>query len=215
MDSLILTFNKKQMNLYKELLEKESVALNFDTKLTPIQEYSFDVLDIEVINIKTQMVKITKFKKQRAMFSEFSQEQIKVLIPIYYEVIRNINYSRKILQSEMISLSCLILSIDKLISDINKKYSAFLPYKAALYNRDEYSSQILKIDEEFKANIKIAENCKKSTLSYFDKMINLSDIISNFFDNSSKASDEPKFKNFNYADFFWSVDSFIEQLNNI
>ena len=52
------------MNLYKELLEKESVALNFDTKLTPIQEYSFDVLDIEVIKDETNEQNIT-LKKSR------------------------------------------------------------------------------------------------------------------------------------------------------
>ena len=63
MDSLILTFNKEQLSIYYELLEKKDLELNFDTALSPTQDYSLDVLDIEVLSILNEMTELIKFKK--------------------------------------------------------------------------------------------------------------------------------------------------------
>lgn len=213
MDSLILTFNKEQLSIYYELLEKKDLELNFDTALSPTQDYSLDVLDIEVLSILNEMTELIKFKKQKTMFSSsLTQEKLQEFIPIYYKVINNIWYHQRNVRNEIVILSCLICDVEKSIADINQRYANFLPYKAALYNRPGYVSRIKYTDKQFKANIEKANGCKKALLSYFDDLIKLCDIISDFFKKSSKASDEPKFKSFNTYDFFLSVDSFIEQL---
>ena len=104
---------------------------------------------------------------------------------------------------------------NKGIADINKKYSDFLPYKAALGNKDEYKEQIENLDEQFKLNIQLAKDHTLTLMQDVDKSIKICDIISDFFKKSSKATDEPKFKKFDAYDFFWSLEAFVEQIRTI
>ena len=148
MDSLILTFNKEPMHLYKELLQKENIDLNFNTHLEfdEISRYSFDEA---LSNIEKEATKLLNFKKNNVSFSpSLTADEIKLLIPIYYKVIRNIKQQKSEISSFSLILTQKIEESNKIIADINKRYSDFLPYKAALYNKDEYKEQIEKLQAE-------------------------------------------------------------------
>ena len=57
MDSLILSFNKKQMLLYKELLTKENIELNFDTDMPKVDKFYIICFD-EIISSMENEAKI-------------------------------------------------------------------------------------------------------------------------------------------------------------
>ena len=216
MDSLILTFNQKQLNLYNELLEKENINLNFDTTLPAIN--TFFVIDFDEVlsNIKTEADTLLKLNKHTLSFSpSFTQEEIKDLTPIYYNAIRQIKRHANVISSESYKLSFKLGEINSALANINKRYTYFLPYKAALYNREDYSLKIDEIDFQFKNSIQTLNNLKIEILSLFERSINITNIVNDFIQKSSKATDEPKFKKFDAYDFFWSLEAFIEQIRNI
>lgn len=216
MDELILTFSKEQLKLYNELSEKENIELDFDTELLPFDKPApCDFNDI-LAKIRAEADSLLKFRKQTSLLYVFlTQEEIKELIPFYYNAIKNIKRYSEIIGAESFKLSFKLGEINKIIADINKRYSNFLPYKAALSSREGYSSQIELIDKEFKSSINKANSTRKELLSLFERAEKLTDVVSNFVKRSSKATDEPKFKKFNAYDFFWSVEAFIEQIRNI
>ena len=214
MDSLILTFNQKQMAIYKELIAQENIDLNFDTDLN-IEKVNYDFDNI-ISEIEKEALELLKFKKNSVSFSAFlSVEEIKMFIPVYYKAIRNINNHKIKIGAKSWELSLKIEETNKIIADINQRYSDFLPYKAALYNREKYAFEIERLDAQFKSNIEKTSNYKKELLDYFNMVRKICDIISEFFSKSSKATDEPKFKKFDAYDFFWTLDAFLEQLKSI
>ena len=214
MDSLILTFNQKQMQIYKELISQENIDLNFNTDLH-IEKVNYDFDNI-ISDIEKEAIELLKFKKNSVSFSAFlTVEEIKMFIPIYYKAIRNINNHKIKIGANSWELSLKIEEINKIIANINQRYSDFLPYKAALYNREKYAFEIEKLDDQFKSSIEKANNYKKELLQYFNKASKICDIISEFFSKSSKATDEPKFNKFDAYDFFWTLDAFLEQLKSI
>ena len=216
MDSLILTFNPKQLNLYKELLHKEDIDLTFNTDILPIEKYSFDILNTQIVNIEMELTELLKFSKQETIFStSLTQDKTKELIPVYYKAISNIDLHLKDLIMETQNLSIKIEEAHKISLDISQRYSNFLPYKAALFHNPEYTSKIQKTDEEFKESIEKSKEYNQKLLSYFNSIIDLSDIISAFFEKTAQASDEPKFANFNTKKFFDAVYSLIEQMKAI
>ena len=212
MDSLILTFNKEQMKTYQELLNQDNIKFNFDTtiKIDEISKYNFD----EILSaIEKEALELLKFKKNTVSFTPFlSVDEIKEFIPFYYKAIRSIKQQKIKISSNSWMLARKVETANKSIADINKRYSYFLPYKAALGNKDEYKEQIENLDEQFKFNIQLAKNHALTLMQDVDKSIKICDIISDFFKKSSKATDEPKFKKFDAYDFFWSLEAFIEQI---
>ena len=216
MDELILTFNKEQLKTYNELLNKENIVLTFDTNLPEIDKFYIISFDEVLSNIEREAKTLLNLNKHNSSFAAFfTQEEIKELTPIYYNAIREIKRNSNIIGGEAWKLSFKIGEVDRVLADINKRYSDFLPYKAALSTREEYSSQIDLIDKEFKSSIDKADSIRKELLSLFERAEKLTDVVSNFVKRSSKATDEPKFKKFNAYDFFWSVEAFIEQIRNI
>ncbi len=214
MDSLVLTFNQKQMAIYKELLTQENVDLNFDTDLK-IEKLNYDFEDV-ISAIEKEAMGLLKFKKNNVSFSDFlTVEEIKEFIPVYYKVIRSINNHKMKIGTNSWEFSLKIEEANKIVADINKKYSDFLPYKAALYNREKYAFKIKELDEQFKASIEKANNYKKELLYHFNTVNKICDIVSDFIQKSSKATDEPKFKKFDAYDFFWTLDAFWERLKAI
>ena len=214
MDSLILTFNQKQMQIYKELISQENIDLNFNTDLQ-IEKVNYDFDNI-ISDIEKEAIELLKFKKNSVSFSAFlTVEEIKEFIPVYYKAIKNINAHKIKIGSHSWDFSFKIEESNKMIADINRRYSNFLPYKAALYNREKYAFEIEKLDAQFKSSIEKAESYKKELLHYFNKANKICDIVSDFFSKSSKATDEPKFKKFDSYDFFWTLDAFLEQLKSI
>ena len=215
MDSLILTFNQEKMKTYQELLNQDNIGFNFDTtiKIDEISKYNFD----EILSaIEKEALELLKFKKNTVSFSPFlSVDEIKEFIPFYYKAIRSIKQQKIKISSNSWMLARKVEVANKGIADINKRYSDFLPYKAALGHKDEYKEQIEFLDEQFKLNIQIAKNYTLTLTQEVEKSIKICDIISDFFKNSSKATDEPKFKNFSTYEFFWSLEAFVEQIRNI
>ena len=216
MDSLILTFNKEQMALYKDLLQQENIELNFDSSLQDIESYQTDILDETLLRIKKEATALFNLNKHSSAFGAFlTQNEIKELIPIYYDAIRKIRHHKINIAAESYKLSLKIGEINKIIADINKRYSDFLPYKAALCNRDEYALEIGKIDIEFKENIALLNDYKKQILELFNRIEVICNVTENFVQKISKASDEPKFKKFDAYDFFWAAEAYLEQLKSI
>ena len=216
MDSLILTFNKEQMNLYKELLKNDNIELNFDTSLPNIEDYQSEVLNEALTRIEKETKKLLELNKNSSSFSAFmTQDEIKEMIPVYYKAIREIRGHKINIGAESWKLSIKIGEINKILADINKRYADFLPYKAALYNRDEYALEIETIDRQFKESIVLANEYKKEILELMGRIELICNVTSQFFQKLSKASDEPKFKNFNANDFFWATEAYLEQLKSI
>ena len=215
MDSLILTFNQEQMKTYQELLNQDNVKLNFDTtiKIDKTSKYNFE----EALSvIEKEALELLKFKKNTVSFTPFlSVDEIKEIIPFYYKSIRSIEQQKIKISSNSWMLAKKVEAANKSIIDINKRYSDFLPYKAALGNKDEYKEQIEILDDQFKLNIQLAKDHALTLMQEVEKSIKICDIISDFFNKSSKATDEPKFKKFDAYDFFWSVEAFVEQIRTI
>lgn len=216
MDALILTFSKEQLTLYHELLKKDNIELNFDTQLPQIDKFFISDFDEVISNIQKEAIALLSFNKHNSSFSAFlTQEEIKELIPVYYNAIREIKRHSNIIGSEAWKLSFKLGEINRTLADINKRYSEFLPYKAALYDREEYSQKTDEINNEFKKNIQCLNELKNELIELFQKAEKISNIVSDFIKKSSKATDEPKFKKFDAYDFFWSLEAFIEQLKII
>lgn len=216
MDSLILTFNKEQIKTYNELLNKENVELNFNTELPEIERFYIMNFDEVISNIDKEARSLLKYNKQSSSFAAFlTQEEIKAFVPIYYASIRNIKYHCSKISGEAWKISFKIGEINGILDKVNKRYADFLPYKAALCNRAEYSLKINETEAQFKQSIEILDNLKNELLALFEQSQKVSDIVNNFIVKSSKASDEPKFKKFDAYDFFWSVEAFAEQIKNL
>ena len=215
MDSLILTFNQRQMATYKELLQKENIDLNFDTMLQETNTFFVCDFDMVLSNMEKEAKILLNLNKHNSSFSIFfTQEEIKELIPIYYNAIREINRNSNIISGESRKLSLKLGKTDKALANMHKKYADFLPYKAALYSREDYALKIDEIDVQFKKNIELLENLKNELLELLLNAEKISNIVNDFIQKSSKATDEPKFKNFDANEFFWSIEAFIEQIKN-
>ena len=216
MDSLLFTFNKEQIKLYNELLKNDNIELNFDTSLPNIEGYQSEVLNEALARIEKETKKLLEFNKNSSSFSAFlTQDEIKDLIPVYYKAIREIRGHRIKIGAESWKLSMKIGEINKILADINKRYADFLPYKAALYNRDEYALEIETIDRQFKESIVLANEYKKEILELMGRIELICNVTSEFIQKTSKASDEPKFKKFDAYDFFWATEAYLEQLKSI
>ena len=216
MDNLILTFNKEQLKTYNELSKKDSIEFCFDTELPKIEKIFVRDFDEIIPNIEKEALMLLSFNRHSSSFSAFlNQEEIKKFIPIYYNSIRQIRRHSSIIDGEVFKISFKIGEINKALADMNKRYSDFLPYKAALYKRDEYADRINEIDAQFKNNIESLDIFKKELLSLMQRAEKITSIVSNFIKTTSKATDEPKFKSFDAYDFFWSVEAFLEQIKNI
>ena len=63
MDSLILTFNKEQLDLYNALLKKENITFNFDTTPTEIDKFFVIDFDDVLSNIKTEATTLLNLNK--------------------------------------------------------------------------------------------------------------------------------------------------------
>lgn len=216
MDSLILTFNKEQLKLYKELLQAENIELNFDASMPSVDKFFICDFDEVISNIQKEAIKLLQLNKHSSSFSSFlTQEEIKKLIPIYYDSIREIKRHWNIISGESFKLSFKIGEISSALANLNKRYSNFLPYQAALYDHDNYAAKIEEIDAQFKKNIEALDKLKKELLSLVARAERVSNIVNDFIQKSSKATDEPKFKKFDAYDFFWSVEAFMEQIKNV
>ena len=213
MDSLILTFNKKQLELYNELLDKENIELNFDTSLPEIDRFYIIGFDDILSDMESEAKILLKFNKRTTAFApSLPQDEIKRLTPIYYNAILQIKRHTDIISGEAWKLSFELGEIDKALVYMNKKYADFLPYKAALYNKEKYYAQINQIDKQFKENIDVLDSLKAELLNLLEKSEKITNIVSDFIQITSEASNEPKFKNFDDHKFFLSVEAFIEQI---
>ena len=216
MDSLILTFNEDQIKKYQALLNQDNIELNFDTGMPKVDKFYIICFDEMISSMENEAKMLFRLKKVASPFvSSFNQEEIKALTPVYYNALLKIKRQADIIRGEAFKLSSKIGEIDRALADINKRYANFLPYKAALYNREAYSTKIYEIDSQFQKNIDALNNLKKELLSIFEKSEKISNIVDDFIQRSSKATDEPKFKNFNYNDFFWTVEAFIERIKAV
>ena len=217
MDALILSLAPEQHKKYLELLKQENITLDFK-----VDKIEFDIYTDE--NIKTAKHKIVAcceklmdFTKSNSFFSaKLDKKEIDKLIPEYFGTINSISIIQRELYSEAIIISRKINEVEKMHIEISKKYTDFLPYKAAFGKNEKYRDKISRIDSEFNCEIEKAFEQKKALANELSKISTICDVlIPAFRKNSSRAADTPRFKSFNDKEFFNSVSSFMEQIKNI
>ena len=217
MDALILSLSPEQHKKYLAIMKSEEINLDFEIGKAEFEAYR----DENIKNAKNDMLnvceKLMNFAKSDSFFSaSLTKEEIDKLIPLYFSVLNDISNARKRLYSEVMVISTKINLVEKYHTAISKKYSDFLPYKAALGKNEQYQDEILRIDNEFKCEIEKALEQKTSLANELARISTIcDDLIPDFFEKSSHAADSPKFKNFNDKKFFSTVSAFVEQIKNI
>ena len=217
MDALILSLAPEQHKKYLELLKQENITLDFKVNKIEFDNYS----DENVKNAKHKIVacceKLMIFAKNDSFFSaKLSKEGIDNLIPEYFGAINGISKIQRGLYSEAIIVSRKINEVEKIHIEISKKYTDFLPYKAAFGKNEKYRDEISRIDSEFNCEIEKALKQKKALANELSKISTICDVlIPSFSKTSSHAADTPRFKNFNDKEFFNSVSAFMEQIKNV
>lgn len=214
MDNLILSFTPTQHKKYLEIASANTVELNFDIPSIEIKD-----LSIDITSAKTKMMnvceKILEFSKNDSFFvRSLSREQIKALIPVYYDAVSNIERAGAELNGSAIVVSQKIVEIDTALTLLHSKYSDFLPYKAALAQREELKKEIMNLDNQFKSEISNLNQSKSRYALALESISSITDIIiPEFFAAMTKASDAPRFKNFHKKAFFDAISSFLFKIN--
>ena len=216
MDNLILSLTPEQHKKYIEIKNEKAPLLNFDVPSIQIEYCSIDTRGAKNM-IANACEKLLVFSKHDSFFEKsLSSKEINALIPVYYEGINSIDVARKELYKAATELSRKIVKIDAALSTLYSDYSEFLPYKAALFDREEYKNEILTLDDRFLSEIsRLSEEKSRSTTS-LESISNMTDIlIPEFFSSLTKVSDAPRFKDFKHRDFFAVVNSFTEKIKTI
>lgn len=216
MESLIFSLTPKQYKKYLEILNADKIGFDFDFSMPDIAQYPFKDVKVLINGLNHEASRIATFKKNGLFFSELDKNEVAKLIPIYFEVIDKINKTGEALCLEISKISRIISKIELAISDLNLKYTEFLPYKAAFLEKAEYSAKITELENSFKENLKWLdeqkeEECRK--LSSLSKICELH--IPELMQSSAKAAGSPSFKNFKQKEFFLVFDAFITRINNI
>ena len=213
MDLLVLSFTKEQRALYDTLLNEDDVILDFDVDLPAFKNHHTCDVHLVAQSIENECAHLFEFKKYDSLFSVFmTVEEIKRFIPMYYDVIRKIESIRRRVGSDAWILSYKIEELNNICKDMYQRYTDFLPYKAALGNREKYATKIADLDVKFKQSIKKSEEEKAELMARCEQLNKLNDIIRNFFDKSSDATDSPKFKKFDAYEFFFVLEGFCAQI---
>ena len=217
MDALILSLAPEQHKKYLELLKQENITLDFKVDKIEFNNYS----DENVKNAKYKIVayceKLMIFAKNDSFFSKkLSKDEIDMLIPEYFGAINSISIIQRELYTEAIIVSRKINEVEKIHIEISKKYTDFLPYKAAFGKNEKYQDEISIIDSEFNREIEKALEQKKVLANELARISTICDVlIPSFRKNSSRAADTPRFQNFNDKEFFNSVSAFMEQIKSV
>ena len=178
------------------------------------EHFDFETLSCKIIN---EARKLLSYQKADSFFaSDMSKEELEKFKDAYFDMINHIEASRKIFYADISKLSQSILRIDKQLASLSTRYSDFLPYKAALFESHIYINEIYRIDTEFKASISKAESDLNNNQSRLNTLVLICDtVIPDFYRKASLYSGAPKFKSFNSAEFFGSINAFIYQMNTI
>ena len=213
MDNIILSFTKEQLDIYQRLKNSSDIVLDFDAsapELPAREEYNLDEF---VVSVEAEFKKLLSFKKYDSTFSvSLTQDEIKALIPVYYSAILGIERHVKALSSNTRVLAMNISQADRVHTSLCSRYADFLPYKAALYDRDNYKRVIAELDDSFRQSIRLAEDYLVASHSRLKKVEAIHAIIQEFYKGATEASDAPKFKKFDARAFFYTIEAFIEQL---
>ena len=216
MDDLLFSLTHEQYKKYLEILHLESLTLDFDFSIPDIKLYPMKNVENMIANLLTDCNRIMQFKKSSAFFSNFSRDEISALVPVFYDVIDRTNNIRSNLYSELAKISDIILQIDEGLTNLNAKYGEFLPYKAALLEKCEYSQRIFELEESFKKSFNHLGDIKAEEYQKLISMSTLCDeIIPHLLTESASAADSPTFKSFKEKEFFSAFSAFEAQVKNI
>ena len=217
MDALILSLAPEQHKKYLELLKQENISLDFKVDKIEFENYSDENIKATKHKIVACCEALMNFAKSDSFFSaRLSKEEIDKLIPEYFGAINDICKIQRELYSEAIIVSIKINEAEKIHIDISKKYTDFLPYKAAFGKNEKYRNEILRIDNYFKREMENSLAQKKVLANELARISMICDVlIPSFSRNSSRAADTPRFKSFNDKEFFNSVSAFMEQIKSV
>ena len=217
MDALILSLAPEQHKKYLELLKQGDITLDFIVEKREFDIYTDENIKAAKHKIVDYCEKLMAFAKNDSFFSKkLSKDEIDMLIPEYFGAINSISKIQRELYGEAIIVSRKINDVEKIHIEISKKYTDFLPYKAAFGKNEKYQDEILRIDNDFKREMENSLAQKKALAGKLSRISMICDVlIPSFRKNSSRAADTPRFKNFNDTEFFNSVSSFMEQIKNV
>ena len=215
MKDILLTFTKEQYDKYLELKSSDNIALDI-VDLPPLP------LPIKAENnfyssIIAKCEEIIEFSKSDSIFgNKLTREQIKAIMPLYFELINNIRKAHGEISIHINNMSNYLIKLNKYDETISQKLSDFLPYKAALENDTQYVEKIRSINHELTSAISTVIREKERVVKSLAYIVKLTeDIIPSFIKQSSHTADSPSFKNFNQTKFFFEISSFAEQIKTI
>ncbi len=217
MDSLILGFTPEQYSAYLKIKNSDKADLNFNLTVPKVSPYSDDTLRSEIQSIAEECDFLLNLQgKNKSFFSSISNEQMAEIISAYYHLVSNVARSRNVIYGETVSLAEAIKHTERAHSELCAEYSSFLPYRAALCEKEEYAEQIKQTDFLFKESISRLQDLKEQELALLSTINKVCDIfIPDFFEETKNASSSPKFNNFQERAFFGAIRSFAERLKSI
>ena len=216
MDSLLLGFSPEQYKKYLELKSGCFVQLCFDTSWR-----IFELTETEINGILQKMADESQrlldcYSRDSFFAPALKKENISSFATTYFDVINNIEASRRLLFERANASSKNILELQKELDGLNSRYLDFLPYKAAFFDSDEHKDEIFRIDNEFKKSIGELKEAIMQTIAHFDTLVLICDkIVPDFYKSTSTAADAPRFKNFNEKEFYTLIEGFIVQTKSI
>lgn len=216
MDRTVLSLTPEQHEKYLKIASSDTVDLNFDVPSANIQPLDTD-FEAQKFKMTSGCERVLSFSNNNSFFQKDpTKEEIKDLIPVFYAAINDIEASRAELYKIAIAISQKIVEADTSLAHLHSQYTEFLPYKAALYEREGFRGEVMRLDAEFLAAIENLTQIRAHYVARLEALSNISDrIIPEFFSAATKYADAPKFKDFKDKEFFAQIRGFIEKIKAI
>lgn len=219
MDDLIFTFTQEQYKIFLQIQERakrEELTIEFDFSIPPYTDiFSKNVGDI-INGIRTECGRLLEFEPQNGFFStSLSGEEIKRLIPAFYDVINKTDALRCTMYAAASDISKELSKWQGHENRTNELYALFLPYKAALLENGDYTEKIVQTEDQYLSAMDSIIKRKEEFIAMLCTVGTVCDhLIPDFLEEISRAADTPRFEKFNDRAFFTSVRNFIQRINN-
>lgn len=220
MDEILLSFNEGQYKKYLELLQAEDPKLPSGAPLLPEDvstPYGKDAIKDILEKAQDAAIRLLSLEKRGSFFaSSYSQAEIKEIREIYFCEVRELSSLNDALLSHSLNILKRIERADSALLDASAAYNEFLPYRAALSEREELSEEVGRLDAEHKSALERATALKAAELELFNVLRQVCDtMISDFLRSSARAADSPSFERFSPNEFFACTRALSEQLKAI
>lgn len=215
MDETVLGFTPKQIEKYRQLLEGSEAVIPeprvFDSRAPyPAGNYIRTVASMPKI-----AEELFSHRPNNSIFAprEVPREEIPRIREHYYSVVRRLSDASTALGREASALLSSLHTTEHIYTEIQREYADFLPFRAALGERDEYSEQIAALDALYRENLSRSLARREDELAALSLIENVCEnILPDFLAASSRAADSPSFASLNLSALFRSVTALSEQI---